>query len=517
MGASARRRALISVADKKGLIPLAEELAGLSFELISTGGTASLLREAGLEVTDVAAVTGFPEIMDGRVKTLHPKIHGGLLARPGTDDAVAAEHGIGLIDLVVVNLYPFASVIASPDTSYDDAIENIDIGGPAMIRAAAKNHARVSVVVEAADYETIIEAYGNGEPSFELKRLLAAKAYAHTAAYDAMIAEYLRERSGNAEKFPQRLLLTFARKARLRYGENPHQEAAVYVGSGPAGASVIRGEQLQGKELSFNNLVDADTALACALAFAETTCVIVKHANPCGVGRAKTQAEAYSKAYEADPTSAFGGVIAFNRELDAAAADAVLDNQFVEVIVAPSVGREALGRLEAKPDVRVLAAGSGGPALAGLAVTTLEGGLLVQDVDRVGGDGAIEIVTRRGPSAAELEDLKFAWQVVRFVKSNAIVLAARGQTFGIGAGQMSRIMSTRIAALQAAERNFPLDRAVLASDAFFPFRDNVDLAAEHGIRAIIQPGGSRRDQDVVAAADEHGIAMAFTGRRHFRH
>jgi phosphoribosylaminoimidazolecarboxamide formyltransferase/IMP cyclohydrolase len=518
MSAPARRRALISVADKKGLVPFAEELAALSFEIVSTGGTARLLREAGVEVTGVSDVTGFPEIMDGRVKTLHPKIHGGLLARAGVDDDVAAQHGIGPIDLVVVNLYPFASVIARPDSAYDDAIENIDIGGPAMIRAAAKNHSRVSVVVDVSDYDTVIEAFRNGRPTFALRQQLAAKAFAHTAAYDAMITGYLRERSASPERFPQRMILSLERKARLRYGENPHQQAAAYIGAGASGNSVVQSEQLQGKELSYNNLVDADTALACALAFTETTCVVVKHANPCGVGQAPTPVEAYAKAYAADPTSAFGGVIALNRELDEATADAVLGNQFVEVVIAPSVSEGALHRFSAKPNVRVLACGAPVPFPQSLAVTTLEGGFLVQDVDRGSDpDSVLKVVTQREPTPEQLSDLRFAWKVVRFVKSNAIVFAGGGQTLGIGAGQMSRIMSTRIAALQAAEFGFSLDQAVMASDAYFPFRDNVDLAAEHGIRAIIQPGGSRRDDEVIAASDEHGIAMAFTGHRHFRH
>ena len=480
--------------------------------------TARLLREAGIPVTGVSEVTGFPEIMDGRVKTLHPKIHGGLLARAGVDDAVAAEHGIGLIDLVIVNLYPFGEVIAAPDTTYEVAVENIDIGGPAMIRAAAKNHARVSVVVDITDYERVLDAWRTGEPSAALRRELAAKAFAHTAGYDAMIAGYLREKSGAAEKFPRRLVLSFDRKARLRYGENPHQQAAAYVAAGPAGASVIRSDQLQGKELSFNNLVDADTALNCALAFDGICCTIVKHANPCGVGQAATALAAYEKAYAADPTSAFGGVIAFNHEIDEDVAAEILERQFVEVIVAPSVTRAALDCLAAKPDVRVLACGNRQRGAPSLAYSSLAGGLLVQDVDP-GSDpsSGLKIVTRCKPTARELEDLRFAWRVVRFVKSNAIVFAADGQTLGVGAGQMSRIMSTRIAALQAEEFGFQLSQAVMASDAFFPFRDNVDLAAELGIRAIIQPGGSRRDAEVIEAADEHGIAMAFTGHRHFRH
>jgi phosphoribosylaminoimidazolecarboxamide formyltransferase/IMP cyclohydrolase len=516
--AAAARRALISVSEKKGLVPFAEGLAALAFEIVSTGGTARLLREAGLQVTSVSDVTGFPEIMDGRVKTLHPKIHGGLLARAGVDDAVAEAHGIGLIDLVVVNLYPFASVTADAGTSYDDAVENIDIGGPAMIRAAAKNHARVLTVVETSDYEKVLDALRQGDPPLELRKRLAAKAFAHTAAYDAIIAAYLKKHSGDTEKFPERLIVNLKRKLKLRYGENPHQSAAAYVTGDGAAATVLGSLQLQGKDLSFNNLADADTALRCALAFGETTCVIVKHANPSGVGQADTPAEAYAKAYAADPTSAFGGVIAFNRELDRETANAILEAQFVELIVAPRVSEAALSRLAAKPELRVLAAGPAGPVPGGLALTSLEGGALVQEIDRGSDPGEnLDVVTQCRPTAEQAADLKFAWRVVRFVKSNAIVFAGRGQTLGVGAGQMSRIMSTRIAAWQAAEFGHSLDDAVLASDAFFPFRDNVDLAAEHGIRAIIQPGGSRRDDEVIAAADEHGIAMVFTGHRHFRH
>ncbi|MDX1561680.1 MAG: bifunctional phosphoribosylaminoimidazolecarboxamide formyltransferase/IMP cyclohydrolase [Gammaproteobacteria bacterium] len=512
-----RRRALISVADKKGLVPLAEELNALEFELISTGGTASLLREAGLPVTGISDVTGFPEIMDGRVKTLHPAVHAGLLARAGTDDEVLAEHGIEQIDLVVVNLYPFASVIASPSSTYDDAIENIDIGGPAMIRAAAKNHTRVSVVVNTSDYETIVTAFKDGGPDLSLRQTLAAKAYAHTAAYDAMISQYLTHQQGSENPFPETLTLGLKRKAMLRYGENPHQRAAAYLSPGARSASVVASTQLQGKELSFNNLVDADAALGCALSFSEPTCVIVKHANPCGVGQADNLLEAYAKAYAADPTSAYGGVIALNRELDGSTAKRIVDNQFVEVIVAPSVTEDALKSLDAKQSVRVLACGPVEALPASLSLKTLEGGFLLQDTDRGDGDAEHQIVSKRQPSGQELEDLRFAWQVVRFVKSNAIVFAANGQTLGIGAGQMSRIMSTRIAAMQAAEFEFELGGAVMASDAFFPFRDNVDAAAEHGIRAIIQPGGARRDDEVIAAADEHGMAMIFTGRRHFLH
>jgi phosphoribosylaminoimidazolecarboxamide formyltransferase/IMP cyclohydrolase len=519
MSKSPRRRALISVSDKKGLVPFAEELARLSFEIVSTGGTARLLREAGLPVTGVSEVTGFPEIMDGRVKTLHPGIHGGLLARAGVDDKIAAEHGIGLIDLAVVNLYPFAATIAAPGTTDEDAIENIDVGGPAMIRAAAKNHARVIVIVDVADYERVLEAWrGKKGPSLQLRRELAAKAYAHTAAYDAMIAGYLRGGAAAQEKFPRQLILSYERHSRLRYGENPHQEAAVYVAPGRAGASVVGSEQLQGKELSFNNLVDADTALNCALAFRGPACAIVKHANPCGVAESDSPAEAYTRAYAADPTSAFGGVIACNREIDEATAEAILDRQFVEVVIAPAVSASALERFTAKPDVRVLRCGSAKAEPATLALTTLAGGLLAQDADRGSDpDAVFRVVSRRKPKKNELADLKFAWRVVRFVKSNAIVIARDGQTLGIGAGQMSRIVSTRIAGMQAKEFGFELEGAALASDAFFPFRDNVDLAAELGIRAIVHPGGSRKDAEVIAAANELGLALVFTDHRHFRH
>ncbi len=520
MSKSPRRRALISVSDKKGLVPFAEELAGLSFEIISTGGTARLLREAGLPVTGVSDVTGFPEIMDGRVKTLHPGIHGGPLARAGVDDRVAAEHGIGLIDIAVVNLYPFAAAIAAPGATDEDAIENIDVGGPAMIRAAAKNHTRVTVIVDVADYERVLDTFRGKKkgPSLQLRRELAAKAYAHTAAYDAMIAGYLRGSSAAQEKFPRQLILSYERHSRLRYGENPQQEAAVYIAPGRAGASVIGSEQLQGKELSFNNLVDADTALNCAQAFTEPACAIVKHANPCGVAESDSPAAAYTRAYAADPTSAFGGVIACNREIDEATAEAILDRQFVEVVIAPAVSAAALERLSAKPGVRVLRCGSAPAQPATLALTTLAGGLLAQDADRGSDpDAVFRVVSKRKPKKDELADLRFAWRVVRFVKSNAIVIARDGQTLGIGAGQMSRIMSTRIAGIQAKEFGFKLDGAVLASDAFFPFRDNVDLAAELGIRAIVHPGGSRKDAEVIAAANELGLALVFTDHRHFRH
>jgi phosphoribosylaminoimidazolecarboxamide formyltransferase/IMP cyclohydrolase len=517
---ASRRRALLSVSDKKGLVPFAETLAALGFELVSTGGTAGLLREAGLDVTSVSAVTGFPEIMDGRVKTLHPAIHGGLLGRRGTDDRTADEHGIRYIDLVVVNLYPFERVAADPTSSYEDAVENIDIGGPAMLRAAAKNHARVTVVVDTRDYERVLDALGSGGPDEALRRELAAKAYAHSAAYDAAISDYLNRRLTGAAGPPERLSVNYARTATLRYGENPHQAAAVYRNPLSSSPSVIGARQLQGKDLSFNNLVDADAALQCVRAWSDPTCVIVKHANPCGVALGRDLLDAYDRAYSGDPTSAFGGVIAVNQRLDPTTAEQIIENQFAEVIVAPAIDDLALEICAAKPNIRVLEIGRLDGAADRWEIRSLAGGVLVQDPDAANlslDESALRVVTRVKPSAAQLDDLRFAWKVVQFVKSNAIVFAAGGRTVGIGAGQPSRIMSTRIAALKAAEAGIATEGAVMASDAFLPFRDNVDAAAEHGITAIIQPGGSMRDEAVVAAADELGIAMVFTGRRHFRH
>ena len=515
----ARRRALLSVSDKKGLVPFAEELASHSFELVSTGGTAKLLREAGLAVTEVSEITGFPEIMDGRVKTLHPAVHGGLLARAGIDDAALTEHEIGLIDVLVVNLYPFEQTISRPSCSEAEAIENIDVGGPAMLRAAAKNHDRVSVVVDVRDYERVLEFLRRGEePSAAFKRELAAKAFAHTAAYDALISNYLRARLETASPYPERLVLSYRRVAQLRYGENPHQSAALYRHPAAPPGSVAGATQLQGKPLSFNNLVDADTALQCVLAFAVPACVIVKHANPCGIALGSTPTDAYEKAYAGDPTSAFGGVIAFNGPLDGAAAETILANQFAEVIVAPKFTEEAADAFTRKANIRVLESGADHAPGFGWDMRSLEGALLVQEHDSGDGSSADwKTVTRRAPSTRELADLSFAWTVVRFVKSNAIVYARDGRTLGIGAGQMSRVMSARIAAIQADEQGFDLTGAAMASDAFFPFRDGVDLAAEHGIRAVVQPGGSMRDEEVIAAADERGVAMVFTGRRHFRH
>ncbi|MFO7277308.1 MAG: bifunctional phosphoribosylaminoimidazolecarboxamide formyltransferase/IMP cyclohydrolase [Pseudomonadota bacterium] len=516
------RRALLSVSDKTGLVELARELARLNVELLSTGGTARLLADNGLVVKEVSSYTGFPEIMDGRVKTLHPKIHGGLLGRRGIDDAVMALHDIAPIDLLVVNLYPFAETVARPGCSYAEAIENIDIGGPAMVRAAAKNHESVAVVVDPADYSRLLAelAQHSGCTSFELRAQLAAKAFAHTARYDTMVASFLlgHERAA-AEALPATLPLVFEKVQDLRYGENPHQHAAFYRDPALRGASIANARVLQGKDLSFNNIADADTAIECVRQFEQPACVIVKHANPCGVAVARTVLEAYDRAYRTDPTSAFGGIIAFNHELDEAAARAILERQFVEVIAAPSITAGAREALAAKPGVRALELGDLRRAPTGaLEYRSVTGGLLVQsrDVGMVRPED-LRVVTRRKPTDQELADLLFAWRVCKFVKSNAIVYARDGATVGIGAGQMSRVYSSRLAAMKATDEKLPVEGSVMASDAFFPFRDGLDVAAGHGVRAVIQPGGSKRDDEVIAAADEHGIAMVFTGMRHFRH
>jgi phosphoribosylaminoimidazolecarboxamide formyltransferase/IMP cyclohydrolase len=516
------RRALLSVADKEGLIPFAVGLVALGYEILSTGGTAKALRNAGVTVTDVAAVTGFPEIMDGRVKTLHPHIHGGLLARRGVDDAVVNEHGIGLIDVLAVNLYPFEATTARPDCTDAEAIENIDVGGPAMLRAGAKNHEHVVVVVDHLDYTVVLDALREGGMPPNLRRELAIKAFSHTARYDAAISTYLRGHSESADAWPDPLLRSWRLVQGLRYGENPHQGAALYRTSEQAPGSVTHAAQVQGKELSFNNLVDADAAYQAVKAFEATACVIVKHANPCGIAVAATTTSAYQLAYRADPTSAFGGVIAFNRPLDQETAEAIVAQQFAEVIVAPEISKTARTVLAKKPAIRVLEAGWPKAMTLtnqrSLEIKTLEGGALLQDTDRGQVDLATaKVVTRRAPTVDELRDLKFAWTAVKYVKSNAIVYARGEATLGIGAGQPSRVMSARIAALKAAEAGLDIAGAVMASDAFFPFRDGIDAAAERGIRAVVQPGGSMRDDEVVRAADEHGIAMVFTGMRHFRH
>ena len=512
------RRALLSVSDKTGIVEFARELHAAGFELISTGGTARAIAAAGMPVTEVAELTGFPEIMDGRVKTLHPKVHGALLGRTGTDDAVMREQGIAPIDLLVINLYPFARTIAEPGCRYEDAIENIDVGGPAMLRAAAKNHERVTVLVDPADYPATLAELRSGGVAEATRRRLAAKAFGHTAEYDALVSGWLRREQGDAS-FPDNFAAGFRRLQELRYGENPHQAAAFYADPFAAGASIATARQLQGKQLSYNNIADADTALDCVRQFAAPACVIVKHANPCGAAIASAVEEAYLRAYEGDTTSAFGGIIAFNRPLDARTATTILERQFVELIVAPAFVPEALAALGAKQNIRLLETGSLERATpAAVELKSVAGGLLVQTRD----DGVIDEktlkhVTRRTPEATELADLIFAWRVCKYVKSNAIVFARDGRTIGIGAGQSSRVISTRIAAMKAADAKLTIAGGVMASDAFFPFRDGLDAAAELGIRAVIQPGGSMRDAAIIAAADESGIAMVFTGMRHFRH
>ncbi|MHB8475021.1 MAG: bifunctional phosphoribosylaminoimidazolecarboxamide formyltransferase/IMP cyclohydrolase [Steroidobacteraceae bacterium] len=516
------RRALLSVSDKNGIVELARELKERGIELLSTGGTAKLLVSHGITVKEVAEHTGFPEIMGGRVKTLHPKIHGGLLGRRGLDEAVMRAHDIEPIDLLAVNLYPFAATVARAGCTYEDAVDNIDIGGPAMVRAAAKNHASVTVVVDPGDYRELLDelAANQGATNIAMRRKLAAKAFAHTAQYDAMVSAYFTGAIGGAAPtFPDDLNLSFRKHLDLRYGENPHQQAAFYTDPRAIGASVTRARQIQGKQLSYNNIADADTALECVRQFDTAGCVIVKHANPCGAARAGSVADAYARAYRTDPTSAYGGVIAFNRELDAATAQAIVDQQFVEVILALSVSHGARELLARKDNVRVLEVGDlTVPVTQLLEYKSVAGGLLVQTRDH-GVIRALELraVTKRVPNLAELDDLIFAWRVAKYVKSNAVVCVKDKATVGIGAGQMSRVVSSKIAALKAEEAGLDLQSAGIASDAFFPFRDGLDAVAELGIKSVIQPGGSKRDAEVIAAADEHGIAMVFTGMRHFRH
>jgi len=515
------KRALLSVSDKRGLAEFAHSLAVLGIELVSTGGTARALRDAGLQVRDVAELTGFPEIMDGRIKTLHPRVHGALLGRRGIDEPVMESHGIAPIDLLVVNLYPFRETVANPACTDDEAIENIDIGGPAMLRAAAKNHASVTVVVQPTDYDVVLTAIrAAGEVPRPMRQQLAAKAFAHVASYDSAVAHWLGWRSElDGKDMPEDLVLPTSRMMELRYGENPHQRAALYLLGLPRKGTIGATEQLQGKELSYNNILDADTALECVKHFSEPACVIVKHANPCGVAVADKLLDAYRRAYATDPVSAFGGIIAFNRPLDGGTAEAILRKQFVEVLVAPSLAPGAADVLATKPNVRVLLTGRWANAPLGtIQLRSVGGALLVQDLDDAQPDPSqFRVVTVRAPSDREMKDLLFAWKVVRFVKSNAIVFCKDGATIGVGAGQMSRIYSTRIAVIKAADAGLAVKGSVMASDAFFPFRDNVDAAVEHGVTAIIQPGGSIRDPEVIAAADEHDLAMVFTGMRHFRH
>jgi phosphoribosylaminoimidazolecarboxamide formyltransferase/IMP cyclohydrolase len=516
------RRALLSVSNKEGLIDFARSLRARNIEILSTGGTASLLEQNGIDVKHVSAHTGFPEIMDGRVKTLHPKIHGGLLGRRGVDEAVMREHGIEPIDLAVINLYPFAATIAKPGCTIDEAIENIDIGGPAMVRASAKNHDRVAIVVDPLDYGAVIdemERYG-GTVTATTRRRLAAKAYAHTASYDAMVAGYLNQvvQGEGASEFPDLLSLQYRKRMDLRYGENMHQTAAFYIENSAQGASIGGAAQLQGKTLSYNNIADADTAFECVRQFEAPACVIVKHANPCGVAVAKDSLEAYDRAYRTDPTSAYGGIIAFNRPLDAHTATTILERQFAELIIAPDVDEDARAICARKENLRVLTTGNMNASSSRYEVRSVNGGLLLQTRDLgMVSVAELNVRTQRKPTPQELDDLAFAWRVCKYVKSNAIVYAKDNRTIGVGAGQMSRVVSSKIAAMKAKDEGLEVQGAVMASDAYFPFRDGLDVAAEFGIKAVIQPGGSKRDDEVIAAANEHGIAMVFTGMRHFRH
>ncbi len=521
------KRALVSVSDKTGIIELARGLSGLGYEILSTGGTAKGLREAGLTVTEVAAYTGFPEILDGRVKTLHPKIHGGLLGRRKDPKHVAemAQHGIGPIDVVVVNLYPFEATISKPGCSFDEAVENIDIGGPSMLRSAAKNHAEVVVVVDPADYGDVLEALRGGEVPLAVRRDLARKVFHHTSRYDGMIAGYLeRQSTAGPIRFPSILTLQFEKVQTLRYGENPHQQGAFYRDVGGSEPGVARGRQLHGKEMSYNNFLDANAALELVKEYARqdaplSVAVIVKHNNPCGVAVGPTLREAYVGARETDPLSAFGGVIAFNARVDIAAAKEITAT-FVEVVVAPGFEDDALAELKRKKDLRLLAVGDlhadarTGPDLIDL--RKIVGGLLLQDRDlgAIADVRALKVASRRPPTEEEYAAFAFAWKVCKHVKSNAIVFARSDRTVGIGAGQMSRVDSVKLATIKAASS---LKGCVMASDAFFPFRDGIDAAAQAGITAVIQPGGSIRDEEVVKAVDEHNMAMVLTGMRHFRH
>jgi phosphoribosylaminoimidazolecarboxamide formyltransferase/IMP cyclohydrolase len=511
------RRALLSVSDKTNLLDFAQGLHDLGVQLVSTGGTFRALQDAGLPAVEVSSVTEFPEMMDGRVKTLHPKIHGGILGRRDQDQAVMAEHGIEAIDLVCVNLYPFKETIANPDKTHEDAIENIDIGGPAMVRSAAKNHQFVGIVTSPLQYQTVLSELQAGGLSFETRKQLAKAAFQHTAEYDGAIANYLG-RDNEAAQYPEKLFMHFERDSVLRYGENPHQSAAFYRDPSVSGSSVGTSQQLAGKALSFNNIADTDAALECVRQFEAPACVIVKHANPCGVAVEGSNLEAYEKAFETDPTSAFGGIIAFNRSLDAKTADRILERQFVEVIIAPGVEPGVVELFEKKPSVRLLTVGSLEQTPAQSDYRRVQGGLLIQDTDtgsRI--ESELTCVTDTKPTAPQMADLLFAWKVAKFVKSNAIIYAKNNQTIGVGAGQMSRVYSARIAAIKAQDANLEVAGSVMASDAFFPFRDGIDAAAEAGIAAVIQPGGSIRDDEVITAANEHGIAMVFTGMRHFRH
>ena len=523
------RRALISVSDKTGIVEFSRGLVEQGVELLSTGGTAKLLAENDIPVIEVSDYTGHPEMMDGRVKTLHPKVHGGILGRRDIDVEVMSEHGINPIDIVVVNLYPFANTVANPDCSLADAVENIDIGGPTMVRSAAKNHKDVTIVVNASDYDRVLSEMSANNTSLTHKTRfdLAIAAFEHTAAYDGMIANYFGtmvpsygdNTEGDEEsKFPRTFNSQFIKKQDMRYGENSHQKAAFYVEKHTTEASVATAKQLQGKALSYNNIADTDSALECVKEFDAPACVIVKHANPCGVAIGEDILSAYDSAFKTDPTSAFGGIIAFNRELDAVTAQAIVDRQFTEVIIAPSVSAEASVIVASKKNVRLLECGEWTAKNGEFDIKRVNGGILVQDRDRgmVGLDD-LTVVSERQPSEKELTDLLFCWKVAKFVKSNAIVYARDGVTIGVGAGQMSRVYSAKVAGIKAADEGLVVEGSVMASDAFFPFRDGIDAAAAAGIKCVIQPGGSIRDNEFIDAANEHGMTMVFTGMRHFRH
>lgn len=522
------QRALISVSDKEGIVDFAKALSQRNVEILSTGGTAKLLSENGIKVTEVSDYTQFPEMMDGRLKTLHPKIHGGILGRRGIDEAVMKEHGILPIDLVCVNLYPFSKTVADKNCPLEKAIENIDIGGPTMVRAAAKNHKDVAIVVRAKDYQRVIKEMDENNGSLTLKTRfdLAVAAFEHTAAYDSAIANYFGTKvpdyASNAEEgensFPRTINLNFIKLQNMRYGENPHQKAAFYRDLDHVVNGIATAKQLQGKELSYNNIADTDAAIECVRQFTDPCCVIVKHANPCGVAIADNLHDAYQNAFSADRESAFGGIIAFNGELDGKTAKAIITNQFCEVIVAPSISEEAKEAVAAKKNIRLLECGSLTENYPRFEFKRVNGGLLVQDADIETVDLAdLEVVTNKKPTESELKQMLFAWKVCKFTKSNAIVYAKNFMTYGIGCGQTSRVFSAKIALIRAKEANLDIKGAALASDAFFPFRDGVDAAAEAGVTCIIQPGGSIRDQEVIDAANEHGIAMVFTRQRHFRH
>jgi phosphoribosylaminoimidazolecarboxamide formyltransferase/IMP cyclohydrolase len=515
------KTALISVSDKTGVVDFARALAALHFRILSTGGTARLLAEAGVAVTEVADHTGFPEILDGRVKTLHPRVHAGLLARRDSGDHMGAlaRHAIAPIDILAVNLYPFERTVAAPDCRFEDAVENIDVGGPAMLRAGAKNHDSVAVIVDPADYPTVIEQLrGHGRVGSALRFALAKKVFAHTARYDGSISAYLSslDQNGLRQPFPDVMTRQWSKLQQLRYGENPHQAAALYREPAVGAGLLASLQQLQGKELSYNNIADADAAWECVRAFAGNTCVIVKHANPCGIATAASGVEAYTKAFQTDPTSAFGGIIAFNRPVDAECATGVV-RQFVEVVIAPSFDAEAKTVFAAKQNLRLIEIAPG-DAHNDYEFKRIGGGMLVQTVDHkpiLAAD--LKVVTRRAPTPAEIDDLLFAWQAAQFVKSNAVVFARDGMTLGIGAGQMSRLDSARIAIIKAGEAALKLPGSAVASDAFFPFRDTLDLLLQAGATSVIHPGGSVRDEEVIAAANEHDVAMVLTGVRHFRH